>query len=340
MSKTCCQAKVFILIFLMNLAGCSAQVDAYVSKLQGQEATLTFFYPCDSNEITLQQSIQTPFYRSTDNLSLSLHGSQVGRFRVQNRNDDGRCSLELTICDLKRYDQGTYIVFVYKDGLVLNNAIKKIHLYVDYPPGKATCVVGEEKGRGWVSIDCTASAGSLPGAIECYQNGVWIHPYPTEIDAPLNQTFLIRKAQSTFCCSFSFGEYKERCQCNDTSLYLSDGDINDPCPTPVEMTTEQTTVIQYNQSNEHSTSTASIPTEKYRNTDQVKIWSLYIFIAFLLQLLLLGFFLLSLYCTKKNTKRHACEYFSNILCNAGNQNEKNHPDPEGPCGMEQTESFI
>nr|XP_054763948.1 uncharacterized protein LOC129270619 [Lytechinus pictus] len=337
MSKTCCQARVFILIFLMNLAGCSAQADAYVSKLQGQEANLTFPYPCDSTEITLQQSIQAPFYRSTDNLSLSLHGSQVGRFRVQNRNVSGSCSLELTISDLKRYDQGAYISLVYKNGLGLNNAMQKIHLDVGYPPDKASCVVGEDKGRGWVSIDCIASAGSLPGEIECYQNGDWLHPYSTynKIDTPLNQTFLIRKAQPTFCCSFLLGEYKERCQCNDTSLYLADGDINDPCPPPVKMTTNQTTATQYNQSYQYSTTTSSIPTEKYRNTDQVILWSGSISIAVLLLLACFG-----LYChMKKNMKRNACEYFTKI-CNSDIHNEKNHPDPEEPCGMEQTESFI
>nr|XP_054763950.1 uncharacterized protein LOC129270621 [Lytechinus pictus] len=320
-------------IILLNLIGCLAEEQE--NKIQGQEANLTFPFPCDSTEVTLQHSIQAPFYRSTDNPSLSLYGSQVGRFRVQNRNVNGSCSLELTISDLMRYDQGTYILFVYKDGLVLNNAMQKIHLDVDYPPGKATCVVGGEKGRGWVSIECTASAGSLPGEIECYQNGVWLPPYPTKIGAPLNQMFLIRKAQPTFCCSFSFGEYKERCQCNDISLYLSDGDSNDPCPAPVEMTTVQTTVTQYNQSYQYSTTTSSIPTEKYRNTDHVIIWSASISTAVLL---LLACFLLYCY-MKKNMKRNACEYFPKI-CNLDIHNEKKCPDPEEPCRMEQTESFI
>ena len=249
-----------ISIILMNLRGCNS---TQLSKIQGQEANLIFPYPCDSTEVTLLHHLSTaPFYRSTDGSSLSLPGGQVNRFQVQNRIKNGNCSLDLTITNLMRIDAGKYISLVYKDGQSIVDHTTRVELQIDYPPGKASCVVSEGKGGDWVSIDCTANVGSLSGKIECYQDGVWMPSLtdPSETVTLLTQTILIRKSLPVFCCTSTLDEYKERCECNDTCLYKADDDSNDPCP-PLEITTMPplSTLTENNQSDYYSTMTSSIP---------------------------------------------------------------------------------
>ncbi|XP_030841031.1 uncharacterized protein LOC115923820 [Strongylocentrotus purpuratus] len=140
-----------------------------------------------------------------------------------------------------RFDAGKYISLVYKDGQSIADHTTRVELQIDYPPGKASCDVSEEKGGDWVSIDCTAKVGSLSGKIECYQDGVWIPPLtdPTETDTTLKQKINITTNQPVFCCSSALTEYKERCECNDTALYLDDAISSDPCPT---ISTETSTI--------------------------------------------------------------------------------------------------
>ncbi|XP_030840407.1 uncharacterized protein LOC115923572 [Strongylocentrotus purpuratus] len=248
-------------IILTILHGCKS---TQLSKIQGQEANLIFPYPCDSTEVTLvQHSSRAPFYRLTDGSSqLSLPGSQLHRFHVQNRIKNGNCSLDLTITNLMRNDAGKYISLVYKDGKSIVDHTTRVELQIHYPPGKASCVVSEGKGRDWVSIDCTANVGSLSGKIECYQDGVWMPSLtdPSETGTLLKQTILIRKSLPVFCCSSTLDEYKERCECNDTGLYIADDDSNDPCP-PLEITTMPllSTVTQSNQSVYYFSMVTSIP---------------------------------------------------------------------------------
>ncbi|XP_041471908.1 uncharacterized protein LOC121421299 [Lytechinus variegatus] len=212
-----------------------------VSTVEGEGVDLTFPYPCNSSQVTLQQSTNSPFYRSTDGLSLSLTQDQVQRFNVQNKIDTGTCSLALTITDLRRADQGTYILFVYKDGNILGDDIQRVNLQVDYPAGKASCVVGDSKGGEWVEVDCTANAGTIPGKIECYQNGLWMPPLsdPTVVDSLLKQTILILKSQPAFCCTSPWQEYRERCECNDTALFLDGTTSEKQCSTIEVSTTTQ-----------------------------------------------------------------------------------------------------
>ncbi|XP_041470089.1 uncharacterized protein LOC121419695 [Lytechinus variegatus] len=201
--------------------------------MQGQEANLIFPYPCDSTKITLQQSNRWPLYRSTKGSSLSLPANQVQRFEVNNMIIKGNCSLDLTIRDLMKDDQGTYILLVYKDGDIIGDGTHRVWLEVDYPPGNASCVVGNDRGGDWVAVDCTAKAGSLPGNIECYQDGLWMPPLtkPIETGSLLKQTLLIRKSQPVFCCSSDRQEDKSRCACDDCALFLQNIHSTDPCPT-------------------------------------------------------------------------------------------------------------
>nr|XP_054759873.1 uncharacterized protein LOC129266010 [Lytechinus pictus] len=230
----------FLLILFLNEYLVKA-----LSFMQGQDVNLVFPYPCNNTEVTLQQSNRVPFYRSKAGSSLYLPPDQAQRFNVQNRVGIGTCSLELTISDITRGDRGTYILFLNKDGQKDFDYKHDIFLQVDYPPGKASCIVGEDKGGGWVAVNCTANVGSLPGRIGCYQNGLWMPPFtePTEKDFLLKQTILIQKSQPGFCCSSTLNEYKERCECLDTALFLDDSStIIDPCPTIITQSSISTTV--------------------------------------------------------------------------------------------------
>ncbi|XP_041474052.1 uncharacterized protein LOC121422890 [Lytechinus variegatus] len=242
------------IIVLITLLIAHVYASEGISLMQGQEANLNFPYPCDSTEVTLQQSNRRPFYSSTGDSSLSLPDSQVQRFKVKNIINSGRCSLDLTIRDLMRDDQGTYILFAYKDGNILHDDTHRVWLQVDYPPGKESCGMGDDEGGDGVEVENTANAGSLPGKIKCYEDGLWIPPSnePIETDS-LKQKILNRKSEPAFCCSSTLDEYKSRCECKDTVLFEEESSHKDPCPT----ITTQTTCM-------------SIDSE-YRNTDMVEI---------------------------------------------------------------------
>ncbi|XP_041474549.1 uncharacterized protein LOC121423282 [Lytechinus variegatus] len=261
---------ITIVIFLAIQSECNFPAS---SKIEGEKANLIFPYPCDSTEVTLQQSNRWPFYSSTEGLSPSLPKSQVQRLKVKNIINNGSCSLDLTIRDLLRGDQGTYILFAYKDGNILGDDTHRIYLQVDYPPGNASCVVGVDKGGDWVVVDCTANAGTIPGKIECYQEGLWMPPLtdPVESGSLLGQFILIRKSEPAFCCSSSLFEDKPRCECNDTSLNLDDNHSNHPCPLPSEtLTTYHPSIVTENNPSNNYSTTMSTPPNKMRECNYKK----------------------------------------------------------------------
>nr|XP_054763743.1 uncharacterized protein LOC129270375 [Lytechinus pictus] len=224
-------ALLFIISIFLKTCQCNA-----LSVMQGQDGNLIFPYPCNSTSVTLQYSYRNPFYRSTDESQLSLQKNQENRYKVQltcNEDSPKECFVNLTISSITRDDQGTYILFVYMDREILGDATQRIWLGVDYPPGKASVVGMEAKGGNWMAVDFTAPLGSIGGKIECYQGGEWMPPLsePTETDALLKQTILIRKSHPVFCCSSVFNEDKDICACNDTALYLEPSSSNTPCPT-------------------------------------------------------------------------------------------------------------
>ncbi|XP_041472618.1 uncharacterized protein LOC121421883 [Lytechinus variegatus] len=231
-------AKIVILITLFIFAH---DVCRGISLMQGREANLIFPYPCDSTEVTLQQSNRRPFYSLTDGPSLSLPESQAQRFEVKNVINNGSCSLNLTIRDLMIDDQGTYFLFVYKDGNIIGDDIHRIYLKVDYPPDKAICDVGEDYDRGWVAVDCSANARSIPGKIECYQNDLRMPKLtdPALTGSLLKQSIIIRKSEPLFCCYSALNVNKSRCECDDTVLFQDEYHWKDPCPTITgQMSTE------------------------------------------------------------------------------------------------------
>ncbi|XP_041483417.1 uncharacterized protein LOC121430204 [Lytechinus variegatus] len=231
--------KLITLIFCLIVNAYEAKG---ISLMQGQEANLIFPYPCNSTEVTLQQSNRRPFYRSTEGPSLSLPANQAQRFQVKNLIVNGSCSLDLTINELMRDDQGTYVLFVYKDGDILGDGIQRIFLEVNCPPKKACCVVDEYYSRGWVTIDCTADAESLPGKIECYQNGLSM-PHltdPAVRGSLLKQNIIIRESQPAFCCYFALNANKSSCECDDTVLFQNEYHGQDSCPN-IPITTQIST---------------------------------------------------------------------------------------------------
>nr|XP_054753612.1 uncharacterized protein LOC129259343 [Lytechinus pictus] len=263
-----------------------------VYKIQGQNVTLHFPYPCDTTDVTLQKSNRHPFYRSTSGPGLFLLQSQAKRFNVYDRKNHDNCSVDLMISNLMGDDLGTYILFVYKDGNLQGGDTYMIYLKVDHPPGKAACVVGDEMGGDWISLDCQANAGSLPGKIECYQTGVWMPSLagPTETGSLLKQSILIRQLGPVFCCSSLIDKGRERCECKDTSHYLSDGDYIDHCPTPSPTFPESTTMLipstftENNQSYQHSSLAPSTPIQmkESKGNQSISDWA----IAFLVHVVI------------------------------------------------------
>nr|XP_054753616.1 uncharacterized protein LOC129259347 [Lytechinus pictus] len=299
----------FIILIVLGVSSCES-----VSKTQGQNVTLHFPYLCDTTEVTLQKSNRDPFYRSMSGPGLFLSQSQAKRFKVYDRNKHDNCSVDLVISNLMKDDQGTYILFVYKDGEIQGGDTQRIYLKVDYlgdyPPGKASCVVGDEKGGGWVSLDCQANAGSLPGKIECYQNGVWMPSLagPNENEYLLKQTILIRQSGPVFCCSSLIDEVRERCECKDTSHYLSDGDYIDPCPTPSPTFPESTTVLspstftESNQRDQYSSLTPSTPIQMKETKGNQSISDLAIVFLVLMVISLVVVIVLVVYVLKTKNK--------------------------------------
>ncbi|XP_041461477.1 uncharacterized protein LOC121412774 [Lytechinus variegatus] len=300
---------VLCFIILIVLSNCES-----VHKIQGENVTLHFPYPCDNTEVTLQQSNRRPFYRSTfgpDLILLQL--DQVGRFTVYDGNSSDSCYVDLMISNLMKDDEGTYILFVYKDGEILGGNIQRIYLEVGHPPGKASCVVGDEMDGDWVSLDCQANAGSLPGKIVCYQSGVWMPTLagPTETGSLLKQTILIRQSGPVFCCSSLIDEDRERCECKDTSHYLSDGDYIDPCPTPSPTLLARSTVTtvlipststESNQSNQYSSLAPSTPIQMKESKGNQSISDLAIVFLVLMIILLVVVIVLVVFILKTKNK--------------------------------------
>ncbi|XP_041472619.1 uncharacterized protein LOC121421884 [Lytechinus variegatus] len=248
-------AKIVILITLLIFA---RNVCRGISIMQGQEANLIFPYPCDSTEVTLQHSYRAPFYCSTEGSLIFLPDSQAQRFEVKNVINNGSCSLDLTIRDLMIDDEGTYILLVYKDGEILGDHTHRIYLKVDYPPDKALCVVGEDYDREWVAVDCTANARSLPGKIECYQDGLRM-PHlrdPALTGSLLKQSIIIRKSEQVYCCYSALNVNKSRCECDDTVLFQDEFHRKDPCPS---ITTQMSTESMSQKGNVGSLVTPNIP---------------------------------------------------------------------------------
>ncbi|XP_030830397.1 uncharacterized protein LOC115919905 [Strongylocentrotus purpuratus] len=263
---------LMFVITLLNVHTCECK---HIYSVKGKSAQLNFPFPCDSTEVTLQQSVDPPFFRFADGFVLSMPQSESNRFKVQISVENGNCSLDLTISNLRYIDEGIYLSTIYMDGQLLDELTTRIWLRVDYPPDKASCVEVQDKGGDWVSIDCTAIIGNLAGKIECYQNGQKVTPlsHPVENDSSVTESFLIRKSQPAFCCSSTLNEYTDRCECNDDALNLADGDSNDPCPPSSIITTRPliSIVTENNQADSIGVSYTPINMKEYNKCNECVI---------------------------------------------------------------------
>lgn len=199
---------------------------------EGGEQRLTFPFPCDSTEITLRHGYEQPFYRSThDQESISSRHT----ITIKNETESGNCLLQLTLHNIMIDDQGTYILTAYKNGDMLPD-YPRIGLRVGYPPGKVSCEPRNTYFRRWTRLHCTASEGSVPGHIVCFQSGVRIPPLnepKSNAGKILSQIILARiDADPIYCCSSSIEQAKHCYECKDWTSHPMDIFINvsDPCP--------------------------------------------------------------------------------------------------------------
>ena len=225
--------KIFIVIVFIVLSRMSTCESLTLEVKVSEKAIFNFTYPCDSTKITLRHSYRLPFYNSNNPRSIPLPPNYL----LENQNDTARneCSLHLTINPVSRDDEGTYILTAYKNGDMLPDYLR-IWLNVDYPPGKASCELSNDYNDGeWVSLQCTAPVGTLPGQIVCYQNDTRLPPKDKlgESGRHLNQIILARLDGLVYCCSSILTGMKDKCECTDwrwDPVSDSVSDIADPCP--------------------------------------------------------------------------------------------------------------
>ena len=263
--------KIYFVIVFSRITTCRETI---MYAVIGKQAQLDFSYPCDSTEITLQHSYLTPFYNSNNSSSV-LDPPNYG---VENQNDTAsdECSLHLTINPVSRDDEGTYILIPYKNGAVLPD-YPRIGLRVDHPPGKASCEISNDYNYAeWVSLQCTAPVGTLPGQILCYQNGMTLPKWtePTEIDGNLNQIILARLDGVFYCCSSILTGMKDKCNCTDWGwdpIRDSVSDIADPCPQAMSTEDPTSTHIFTNSSSSNLVTELPKYLENHKNNSYWKV---------------------------------------------------------------------
>ncbi|XP_030838049.1 uncharacterized protein LOC115922718 [Strongylocentrotus purpuratus] len=231
--------KMGVFIILLSLLAFTRGEITITTVVEGDYTQLNFSYPCANARVTLRNGYITPFYDSANPESVSLPEHRELSF--QSETESSNCLLQLKINPVLRSDEGGYILTAYdSNGNILEDP--RIGLRVDYPPGKASCEWGEEDvGDDFGSMLCKAPAGSMPGQIACYQNGIRLPPVttPTEVGDILQQTIWVRYSQTSYCCASLQDQPIDRCTCNDFVWDpLHNGTIIiDPCAAPQQDST-------------------------------------------------------------------------------------------------------
>lgn len=210
---------IYVVSFISSLPYSRCDPE-FLNLLQGEEAYLTYTYSCDIYDVILQVGNRAPFYHSTDGGSLLLPPYQEHRFSIEIVNKNNSCSLILTISNVQKDDAGLYTCFIYAD-IEKSQDYMQISVHVDYPPGKASCALdGFYQTGGWMSLQCVAQVGSISGKIDCYQNGDRMPSLtrPIETNTSLKQTILIKNSNIVYCCSATFRQPKQMCECSDTVI--------------------------------------------------------------------------------------------------------------------------
>ncbi|XP_041472525.1 uncharacterized protein LOC121421791 [Lytechinus variegatus] len=246
---------LFHTIFALLFIRCGGTI---ISSIEGERIEMDFPYPCNiSSRVTFQYGNRAPYYNSANPGSMSLPSNQNLTFDTES--DNNECSLHLIINPVSRDDAGTYILTAYN----ANNQYiydERVGLRVSYPPGKAKCDSSEMYIDGeWITIQCSAPVGNVPGHILCYQTGMRLPPLtsPEVISGRLRQVMLARLPELVYCCSSTTQEVKGRCDCKDTSwnpIRSDESNVTDPCPI---ITSTATTPLSH---------TATFPTTEGDNT--------------------------------------------------------------------------
>nr|XP_054761578.1 uncharacterized protein LOC129268007 [Lytechinus pictus] len=226
---------VFVLfhtIFALLLNRCGGTI---ISSIEGERVEMDFPYPCNiSSRVTFQYGNRAPYDNSASPGSMSLPSNQNLTFNTES--DNNECSLHLIINPVSRNDAGTYILTAYNenDQYIYD---ERVGLMISYPPGKAECDSSEIYISGeWITIQCSALVGNVPGQFLCYQNGMRLPPLtsPEVNSGRLRQVMLARLREPVYCCSSTTQEVKGRCDCKDTSwdpILSDESNVTDPCPT-------------------------------------------------------------------------------------------------------------
>ena len=227
-----------VLMIFSKYTGCNNN-SRVIYVQEGKVAKLVFHYPCNNTEVTLRHGYQSPFYNSENPESRSLPPNKFVLPVNQNRSGIEKCSIHLTIDPVSSDDVGTYILTVYKNGVMLPD-YPRIGLRVTYPPGKVSCVPRNDyNDHEWVSLYCTAPLGTIAGHIICYQNGTRLpsSDKPIENGETLSQTIMVESTYPVYCCSNTSKMYTDICQCTDCCWDPIQNtqctDISDPCPVPL-----------------------------------------------------------------------------------------------------------
>nr|XP_054753967.1 uncharacterized protein LOC129259730 [Lytechinus pictus] len=268
---------LFILLLVLRIYPCAS---TQLSFNEGGQAELLYHYNQEHDlDVEIRLGRRPPFYQHGVMLETGLSPDQRERFSVFIEKHTAldvpyqMFLVRVKIENVSREDAGTYICKVYQNGHINEQQTKKVGLNIEFPPGKARCVLGpnqvDTSSTTWFHLKCTASIGSRQGLIECYQDGERMPPWTRPINqnrSTLVQTLWIRKSLPIFCCSSTYDRVSNMCQCKD---FIRDFSISNratpglyPCPSGSESSTAEPSQRLIEDIGEHEkiTQANSVPT--------------------------------------------------------------------------------
>ena len=258
---TLCQTRVSVnhVIFIILLIGVSFSNSTQLSFTEGGQAELLYHYNQEQDlDVEIRIGNRLPFYQHGVMLEAGLSTNQNQRFSVDIEKHTApgvsyhMFLVRVKIENVSREDAGTYKCMVYQNGHINEEETKKVGLKIEFPPGKANCVIGtnqiDTSSGVWAPLKCIASIGSRLGLIECYQNGERMPPWtrPTQNRTTLVQVIWIRKIIPIFCCSSTYERVSDMCECQDFIRDFSQGNDAIPGLHPCQSSTRVTKKASFN----------------------------------------------------------------------------------------------
>ncbi|XP_072178684.1 uncharacterized protein [Diadema setosum] len=226
-----CDSRYYTIIHVALVLSlfCGYCSSMFINFQEGSLAKIEFPFPLSEDGISfqLQMASYPPFYVNGRIVPDNLMPSQRQRFHVNKAQhvQDGMnvYTVVLKIDNITRHDAGTVSCYVYQGGSVLSELTIRTSVSVEFPPSKAECKPDNTNKpdhlEGWLLLNCTAGVGSSPGFFKCYQDGL-IQPPRTDLkqnSTHITQVMWVHELHPAFCCSSSYTDMKERCQCSDFS---------------------------------------------------------------------------------------------------------------------------